>query len=165
MTYKGVVEQLRARFGCEVQKERFITELRARRRRQGESLAQLHGDIKRLMVLAYAANANSPLGEELGRDYFIGALGDRELELKVREKEPKDLDTTYRTAVRLEAFARACSDDTVRDYRQERTNRDGNLARKVAAIEKTLTERGLDPDARLTGLEEQLKKLHAEKEE
>jgi hypothetical protein len=35
----------------------------------------------------------------------------------------------------------------------------------VAAIEKTLTGRGLDPDARLTGLEEQLKKLHAEKEE
>ena len=74
------------------------------------------------MVLAYATNANSPLGEELGRDYFIGALGDRELELEVRDKEPKGLDTTYRTAVRLEAFARACSgekqsdDVLVQDY-------------------------------------------------
>src|SRR6218665_1662640 len=37
---------------------------------------------------------------------FLEAMRDRELSLKVRERESKTLDETYRTALRLEAYQR-----------------------------------------------------------
>ena len=86
MTYGVLVEKLRARYGSAGLHERFATELRSRRRRANETLAELHSDIRRLMAMAYPGTTHTQLGEEIARDHFITALADRDLELKVRDR-------------------------------------------------------------------------------
>jgi len=87
MTYGDLVEKLRSRYGSAGLHERFATELRCRRRKTGETLAELHSEIRRLMALAYPGTAHTQLGEEIARDHFVTALADRDLELKVRDRE------------------------------------------------------------------------------
>ena len=140
LSYPQLVSKLRARYGSEGQKELFVAQLRARRRRSNESLAELYRDVKRLMSLAYSNSYGSELHEEISKSHFIAALGDRNLELKLREREPKDLDSTFALAVRLEAYQSAADDDhrDARDRHQAR-NRDGDrLAGRVAAVEQTV---------------------------
>ena len=71
--------------------EKFQSELRCRRRNRGESLRELAQYIQRLMILAYPGEQSS-LSEHLARDAFLSALADREFELKIREREPTNLD-------------------------------------------------------------------------
>ena len=81
--------------------ERFQTELRCRRRGKGESLRELAQDIRRLMALAYPGERSS-LADHIARDAFLSALDDPEFELKIREREPADLDRAVKIAHRYE---------------------------------------------------------------
>ena len=56
-----------------------------------ESLREPAQYIRRFMAMAYPGEKSS-LSEHIARDSFLTALGDAELELQVREREPKDLD-------------------------------------------------------------------------
>jgi len=47
----------------------------------------------------------------VAKDSFLDAMRDRELSLKVREREPKTLDEAYWTALRLETYQRATDPD------------------------------------------------------
>ena len=78
-------------------------ELRCRRRNKGESLRELAHDIRRLMTLAYPGEQSS-LSEHIARDAFLSALGDPDFELKIREREPTDLDGALAIAQRYEVF-------------------------------------------------------------
>ena len=106
LTYQELVEKLQLRFGGKGMEERFQTELRCRRRGHKESLRELAQDIRRLMMLAYPGE-KSNLSEHLARDAFLSALDDPELELKVREREPPDLDSAVKIAQRYEIFKNA----------------------------------------------------------
>ena len=99
---------LRGRLGSAGKEDTFQTELRARPRGQEESLQALHADITRLMALAFPKD-DSQLSKRIARDYFLTALGDPELEIKVREREPPDLQAAYKTAIRLETLKRSSS--------------------------------------------------------
>ena len=83
--------------------EKFHNELRCRRRARGESIRELSQDIQRLMALAYPGE-KSGLSEHIARDAFLSALDDAEFELKVREREPTDLDSAVKLAQRFEVF-------------------------------------------------------------
>src|SRR5664279_1006373 len=83
--------------------EKFQNELRCRRRARGESLRELSQDIRRLMTLAYPGE-KSGLSEHIARDAFLCALDDPEFELKIREREPADLDSAVKLAQRFEVF-------------------------------------------------------------
>jgi len=83
--------------------ERFQTELRCRRRHRGESLRKLAQDIRRLMTLAYPGE-KSRWAEHIACDVFLTALNDPEFELKIREREPVDLDEALKLARRFEVF-------------------------------------------------------------
>ena len=98
LTFEELSEKLRRRFGSQDQQEKFQAELGARRRRRGESLAELYQDIRRLMTMAYPGEGTSSLCEQIAKDHFISALADRSLELKVREREPRDLDCLLYTS-------------------------------------------------------------------
>ena len=52
---------------------------------------------------------DSPLSRRIARVYFLTALGDPELEIKVREREPSNLQAAYKTAIRLETLEKASS--------------------------------------------------------
>jgi hypothetical protein len=119
MAYEELVAKLRARFGAAGLHERFAAELRSRRRKNSESLAELHADIKRLMALAYPDSAHSPLGQVIAMDHFIAALDNRELELKVRDRDPCDLKAAYKTAIRVETHLKAYNADRERESVRE----------------------------------------------
>jgi len=131
MSFDELVGKLRSRFGSTGCHERFAAELRARRRKNNESLAELHADVKRLMALAYPQSSHSELGQIIARNHFISALRDREMELKIRDRDPVDLDKAYEAAIRIETHLRAYEAEKEREvvkenkYRRERyeTNR------------------------------------------
>ena len=101
LTYDELVEKLKQRFGGKGMEARYQTELRCRRRRRNESLRELAQDVRRLLTLAYPGQT-CELSEHLGRDAFLTALDDPELELKVRDHDPTDLEGAVKLAQRFE---------------------------------------------------------------
>ena len=102
-SYEDVVVKLRQRYGSIEQLESFRMELKNRRRRPGETLAHLLKDIRRLFMLAYPGPP-SYMSELIACDAFITALNDRELMLKVMEREPSSLDQAFKIAERMELY-------------------------------------------------------------
>ena len=131
LTYSELREKLRRRFGSDDQQEKFQAELRARRRRKGETLAELYQDIRRLVTLAYPGEGVSSLCEQIAKDYFIASIGDRDFELKIRER-----------AVRLEAYEKAVVDDNHDQHRVKgnRYKQDVSLTRKVTQLERKVEQ-------------------------
>ena len=114
---------LEDRFGGRKITERYRTELRARKRRSGESLNSLFLDIKRLIALGYQSeSASSTVLDSLAKDCFIGALAD-DLALRVREKEPSTLDDALHVALRLEAIYSTVTSSTAGDDAVRSRNR------------------------------------------
>ena len=119
LSYEALLEKLKRRFSGKGMEEKFQTELRCRRRNRGESLRELAQDIRRLMAMAYPGEKSS-LSEHIARDSFLTALGDAELELKVREREPKDLDEAVGIAQRIEVFRNTVESSTAGRHRVNR---------------------------------------------
>jgi len=143
LSYAELREKLRRRFGSEDQQEKFQAELRSRRRRRGETLAELYHDVRRVMTMAYPGEGASTLCEHIAKDYFIAALNDRELELKIREREPRDLESALKQAVRLEAYEKAVDDKNEQGRSSGGRARDEEgLARKVSQLERKLEQAG-----------------------
>jgi len=103
LSYEELLDKLKRRFSGKGMEKKFQSELRCRRRNRGESLRELAHDIRRLMTLAYPGEQSS-LSEHIARDAFLSALADPEFELKVRGREPADLDDALRIAQRYEVF-------------------------------------------------------------
>ena len=99
----GFIAQLPARYGSANQTTLYRTQLKYRRSR-GESLAALVNDIRRMVVLAYPG-PTSPMKEAVACDAFLEALGDAEMALKIREREPPTLEDVFQYALRLEAYS------------------------------------------------------------
>ena len=95
------------------------------------------------MTLAYPGEGNSSLCEHIAKDYFIASLADRDLELKIREREPRDLETAFRHAVRLEAYDRAVDGSYYPEQQKVKSGRnkyEDGLARKVTQLESKLEQ-------------------------
>ena len=98
-----LVTALKDRYGTANQCALYRTQLRYRRRGKNETLCELVQDIRRLVVLAYLGPMTKTT-ESIAIDAFIEALGNVDFSLKVREREPSNLDSAYKIAMRLEAF-------------------------------------------------------------
>jgi len=109
LSYAELLEKLKCRFSGKVMEEKYQTELRCRRRGRGESLRELAQDIRRLMVMAYPGE-KSRMSENMARYSFLRALGDFELELKITEREPGDLDEALRINQRFEVLKKRSGD-------------------------------------------------------
>jgi len=75
---------------------KYRMELRNRRRRAGETLQDMHKDIRRLAALAYP-HVPSQMREEIACDYFLDALEDSSLVFRIRERRPADPDNRQTT--------------------------------------------------------------------
>jgi len=100
-----LTKTLKMRFGGENFAEKNRIELRNRRRSPTETLTDLHIDIRRLSALAYP-DTDHKTRELISCDYFIDALADPELGLKIRERQPKDLDAALHIALQLEVWTK-----------------------------------------------------------
>jgi len=107
VTYNDLVEKLRRRYGFLDQQEKFEAELRARRQGDKETLAELYQEIRCTMLKAYPGESSSSLYERTAKEFFLGAMKDRKMASKIREREPKDLETAFKQALRLEAHRKA----------------------------------------------------------
>jgi len=99
----GVITLLKNRFGSLNEEERYRSELKARRRRRGESLQSVYQDIRRLMALAFPGQSGQ-LWEIMARDAFVESLADPALRLRVLERDPGTLEQALKLATRLEAL-------------------------------------------------------------
>ena len=88
---RRLTELLRSRYSGQRQAEKHKAELQVRIKRPGETLNDLHQDVRRLTALAYP-QLTAEGREQIGIDRFTDALGDAELALKVKERCPKSLD-------------------------------------------------------------------------
>ena len=104
ITYEELEWMLRGRFGSPDQEEKFQTEFRARRMGREESMQALYADSTRFMALA---NQKDDLSLNRIRPRLL--LDHVELEIKVREREPPDLQAAYKPAIWLETLKKASS--------------------------------------------------------
>jgi len=94
-TCADLIQRLRSRYGSIDQATLFQAQLASRRQKEGEDLATLVQDIRRLMTLAFPG-CTSEYGELLAIRAFLDSLKDRSLSLKIREREPKTLDQAFK---------------------------------------------------------------------
>ena len=105
-SYKKLVTALEERFAPPNQTELYRVQLRERRQKASETMAELGQDIRRLTNLAYP-KAPSDVRETLAKEQFVDALVNSEMRLKIKQARPVDLNDAVRHAVELEAFYRA----------------------------------------------------------
>jgi predicted aspartyl protease len=96
------------------------------------------------MTRAYPGEGTSPLCGLVAKEHFLTALDDREMELKIREREPKDLEVAFKHAIRLEALVRAVDGHTSSQHddnsrNRGRRTREDQLSRRVAELERQTT--------------------------
>jgi len=104
--YDGLVKALEERFAPPNQTELYRIQLKDRRQKASESMAELGQDIRRLANLAYPS-APADVRETLAKEQFVDALVNSEMRLKIKQARPSDLNDAVRHAVELEAFFRA----------------------------------------------------------
>ena len=126
-----LVELLTARFGATRQSDKHRMELKLRRRKSGETLTSLHQDIRRLMALAYPS-VQVECRESLATDYFIDALADPDLALKVRERVPANIEA-LQVALRLETWIKESNRTQAADtlFQQQDAGRNKGRARGI----------------------------------
>ena len=103
-TSDDLIRQLRGRYGSANPIALYQNQLRLRKRKYGETLTNLVNDIRKLVALAFPGSSSS-MKEVVARESFQEALNDRELSLKIKEREPKTLEDAYQMAMRWEVYA------------------------------------------------------------
>jgi hypothetical protein len=101
--YDSVVEALKSRFGSTHRSEVFGVELQTRVRFRNETLPELAQSIKKLTRRAYP-DTPPVVRDTLALDYFIDAIPESAIRLRLREVEPKTINKSENIAVRLDAL-------------------------------------------------------------
>ena len=164
LCFTGLVEKLKARYGTIGQREKYAAELRALRRKKNQSVTELYHEVKKLMVLAYPECGNSELFEVIACDHFLRSLDDTELEMKIRDKEPADLDAAFKTALRLEACIRGL-DVEDRASRARRYRDEGHNNRQIKVDEANNYSRVKELEQQVSELQKQSRELRQQRDQ
>ena len=142
-SYVQLTQHLSARFGSQGRTDLFRTQLKSRVRRSGESLPELSQAIKRLVLRAYP-QATVELREIMAMDYFIDALQDGHIRLRLKQGKPTSITEAVNMAIELEAFQLAEKNrmmSRVRGYVRMSTVDDDYQALKDEIARQTSGER------------------------
>ena len=102
-SYLQLAQNLSARFGLQGRTDLFRTQLKSCVRRSGESLPELSQAITRLVLRAYP-QATVELRDLMTMDYFIDALQDGDIRLRLKQGKPTSITKAVNMAIELEAF-------------------------------------------------------------
>ena len=102
-TYEDLCQVLDGRFGDQHLSEVYKSELRSRRRRNGESLPALAQDISKLVQRAYP-DVGRPGVDELAIEKFREALPDHEQRVAVYQSKARTLDQAVKAAIDMESW-------------------------------------------------------------
>ena len=105
ITYAELETKLKQRYGSLDQVETYRVQLKARRRKKNETLSELMTDIRRLFALAYPGPSNY-MSDLVAKESFIDALGEKDLMIRVMEREPKSLEEAFKIAERMELYSK-----------------------------------------------------------
>ena len=147
---RRLIKHLKQRFGSEGQQCVYRTQLRSRTRPKGEPLSVTVDEVRRLMALAYPGPMTGDK-QTIAIDALLNMLGDGELVLKIREREPETLEEAFKVAMKLEAFQLAGAGS-------KETGHKPAYARQVQS-EETVCE----PTADLKTLMKEYNRLQSEK--
>jgi hypothetical protein len=166
-SYDQLVDKLKRRFGTQGQTTLYRSQLRTRKRRRDEPLQSLYHEVGRIVVLAYPGKS-SEHRDAIAVDAFIDALDDECLELRIRDREPRDLDHALQIALILEANSRAKRNQGTedvsrrnRDYRARMIQMDDETADNISLVnvDKQVREERLEK--RMNTLCETMEKFFA----
>ena len=104
--FEALSKALSERFSPESQTELYRAQLKEREWKHGENVAEFGQRILRLTTLAHP-KADPNLIKSLAMGFFVAAISDAEMRLKIQQTRPKDLNEAVKVAVELEAFDRA----------------------------------------------------------
>ena len=160
-----LIALLRSRFGSDNQSERFRAELASRRRKKGESLQSVYNDIRRLLALSFPGEKGSLL-EILGRDYFLAALNDPQLRVRVLDQAPVTLDQTLTICSRMEAYSQLPADDVNSDSADRRRVRTvkGDKSESDPVLDAAVDRRLRQLESDLAAQRREIRQLNADSE-
>jgi len=95
MSFDELVGKLRSRFGLRVVTNGSLPSYGL----DGVKTTKVWLNCTPMLSLACPQSAHSELGQIIARDHFIPALRDREMKLKIRDRDPIDLDEAYKVAI------------------------------------------------------------------
>ena len=98
-----LIQLFKNRFSSLNEKERYRSELKARRRRRSKSLQSVYQDVRRFMFLAFPGHSET-MWKIMARDAFVESLGDPALRLRILERNPTTFEEALKMALRLKAF-------------------------------------------------------------
>jgi len=133
VTYEELIFKLKQCYGSLDQVEAYRVQLKARRRKRGESLSDLMKDVRRLFLLAYPGKSNY-MSDIAAKDAFVDALDDRELMIRVMEREPKTLEEAFKIAERMELYSRRVDNSDRSDMESKQRN-NSNKVRAATVVE------------------------------
>lgn len=97
---------LSRKFGSEYKAEMYRAKLQSRFRNKNETISELATSIMKLTRQAYP-KADLRLLDTLAVDYFIDALDDPDIRLRLRQSQPETITQAETLAIRLETFKSA----------------------------------------------------------
>ena len=149
----GLTRILKSRYGGKSFADKHQIELRNRRRKKGESISNLQVDIRRLAALAFP-KVERKARESIACDHFLDALDDPELALKIRERQPSDLDSALRIALQLEVW----TTDTTRLKEAKSDRVEPRRVREISHLSEPTKETFQEMEKRTAELENRLAK-------
>lgn len=138
--FNALVSALRNRYGSENRSELFKAELQGKIRGRNETIPELVESIKKLTRKAYR-NVTSDVADTLAIDYFIDAIPESEIRLRLKELGPKTMTEAENIAVKLETLRVADKQrgKPVRSFEQSSQNNDNVVETRIKQLEQTVS--------------------------
>ena len=113
----------------------------------------MHVDIRRLAALAFP-KVERKARESIACDHFLDALDDPELALKIRERQPSDLDSALQIALQMEVW----TTDTTRLKEAKSDRVEPKRAREISHPSEPTKETFQEMEKRIAKIEGRLAK-------
>ena len=139
--FDSLVKALNTRFGCVERSELYRAKLKVLKQEKDQDISQLAQAVKKLTRQAYP-NADQNMMEILSLDYFIDALPNSEMRLRIRESRPKNITEAETLAIRLNTYQLAESNQskTVNAVKGQRSTSNDPILSCLKDIQKSLTD-------------------------
>jgi hypothetical protein len=162
-TAEDMIHALKSRYGDSHLIDQYRAQLHARKRKDGESITDLCDDLSQLLVLGFP-NADEETRNYIGKDAFFRAIEtNANLQMWVRDREPRNLEECRTLATKAEANA------SISNYKafenSKLSKRVQNLEAEKTAMPDTAAttvEGSIDPVSRLCSLLERQLNANAE---
>ena len=139
--FNALVSALRNRYGSENRSELFKAELQGKVRGRNETIPELVESIKKLTRKAYR-NVTPDVADTLAIDYFIDAIPESEIRLRLKELGPKTMTEAENIAVKLETLRVADKQrgKPVRSLEHTSQNNESVVETRIKQLEHTVSD-------------------------